>query len=291
MDIQDLKCFLTVCKYMNFTKAGQELHFSQQGISKIIKQMESSLGVPLFVRERSKLRLTEYGSYLYPMAKKLCDEYQTLTDNMHSFIAKDNEKLKIAIPRGMTWELIGSQLQNFYNHFDNAQLLITQTDDLGVEKALLNGDADIGFCIAPISSELFTLHKIHRENTHYMISTQNPLSEKSELSIDDMRNEKFIGFGARNKGHDTLKNYCREVGFEPVLYAEVDDMNILYQMVKENRGIGFYVGNPANASLIDGIKLVRDVSANWYWEIILATSRLHKLRPADKAFIKEFHDW
>ena len=146
MDIQDLKCFLTVCKYMNFTKAGQELHFSQQGISKIIKQMESSLGVPLFVRERSKLRLTEYGSYLYPMAKKLCDEYQTLTDNMHSFIAKDNEKLKIAIPRGMTWELIGSQLQNFYNHFDNAQLLITQTDDLGVEKALLKANYPLMIC-------------------------------------------------------------------------------------------------------------------------------------------------
>ena len=291
MDIQDLKCFITVCKYMNFTKAGQELHFSQQGISKIIKHIEASLGVPLFFRDRSKLRLTEYGAYLYPMAKKLCDEYQALSDNMKAFIAKDNEKLKIAIPRGMTWELIGRRLKNFYKHFDGAQLSISQTDDIGVEKALLDGTADIGFCIAPVSEETFTTHKTHRENTHYMISTQNPLSKKNELSIRDMRREKFIGFGARNKGHDTLKDYCKAEGFEPILYAEVDDMNILYQMVRENQGIGFYVGDPADASLIDGIKLVRDVSAGWYWEIVLATSRMHKLRTIDKAFIEEFHDW
>lgn len=291
MDIQSLKCFITVCKYMNFTKAGQELHFSQQGISKIIKRMETLLGVPLFVRDGSKLRLTEYGTYLYPMAQKLCDEYQALIDSMDAFIAKDNETLRIAIPRGMTWELIGGQLQSFYNHFDGAQLSISQMDDRGVEKALLDGSADIGFCIAPISSEAFTIYKAHRENTHYMISTKNPLSEKNELSIRDMRGEKFIGFGAMNKGHDTLKHYCQAEGFEPILCAEVDDMNILYQMVRENQGIGFYVGNPANAALVDGIKIVRDISAGWYWEIVLATSSMHKLRPIDKAFIKEFHDW
>lgn len=291
MDIQDLKCFITVCKYMNFTKAGKELHFSQQGISKIIKHMEASLGVPLFIRTSSKLHLSEYGEYLYPMAKRLCDEYQAMDDNIKAFIARDNNTLRIAIPRGMTWELIGSQLQSFYEHFDSAQLQISQADDLGVEKALLDGTADIGFCIAPVSSDLFAIHKTHRENTHYMISTQNPLSRKDELSIRDMRGEKFIGFGARNKGHDTLKKHCEAEGFEPALYAEVDDMNILYQMVKENQGIGFYVGNPASASLIDGIKLVRDISAGWYWEIILATSRMHILRPIDEAFISEFNEW
>lgn len=291
MDIQDLKCFITVCKYMNFTKAGSELHFTQQGVSKIIKQMECSLGVPLFVRENSKLRLTEYGTYLYPMAKNLCDEFKILNENMDSFIARDNGKLRIAIPRGMTWELIGSQLQSFYNHYTDAQLLISQTDDIGVEKALLEGTADIGFCIAPISSESFTIHKVCRADTYYMISTQNPLSQKDKLSIRDMRKEKFIGFGAQNKGHDTLKRFCESEGFEPVLYAEVDDMNILYQMVRENRGIGFYVGYPEKISPIEGIKLVRDVSEGWYWEIILATSAHHELRPIDKAFIKEFHDW
>ena len=291
MDIQDLNCFITVCKYMNFTKAGKELHFSQQGISKIIKHLESSLGVPLFIRENSKLRLTEYGTYLYPMAKNLCDEFKALNKNMDSFIARDNGKLRIAIPRGMTWELIGGQLQNFYNHNADAQLLISQTDDLGVEKALSDGTADVGFCVAPISSESFVSHRSYRADTYYMISTQNPLSDKDELSVRDMRKEKFIGFGARNKGHDTLKRYCEAEGFEPVLYAEVDDMNILYQMVRENRGIGFYVGYPEKASPIDGIKLVRDVSAGWYWEIILATGAHHELRPIDKAFIKEFHDW
>ncbi|MDO4313493.1 MAG: LysR family transcriptional regulator [Eubacteriales bacterium] len=291
MDIQDLKCFITVCKYMNFTKAGRELHFSQQGISKIIKHLELSLGVPLFFRENSKLRLTDYGNYLYPMAKNICDEFKALNDNMNSFIAKDNNKLKIAIPRGMTWELIGSQLQNFYNHNSTAQLIICQADDLGVEEALLNGEVDIGFCIAPISSECFTIHKSYKAHTHYMISTQNPLSKKNVLSIRDMKGEKFIGFGPQNKGHDTLKKQCEAANFEPVLYAEVDDMNILYQMVKENQGIGFYVGNPANATPIEGITIIRDVSDGWFWELLLATRKQHELRSIDKNFIKEFHNW
>ena len=41
-----LKCYITVCRYMSFTKAANQLLITQQGISKIISRMEEELDVP-----------------------------------------------------------------------------------------------------------------------------------------------------------------------------------------------------------------------------------------------------
>ena len=56
--------FLTVCRYMNFTRAAEELHITQPGVSKHIRQLEEVYQVRLFTYEGKKLQLTEAGRVL-----------------------------------------------------------------------------------------------------------------------------------------------------------------------------------------------------------------------------------
>lgn len=56
--------FLTVCRHMNFTRAAEELHITQPGVSKHIRQLEEVYQVRLFTYEGKKLQLTEAGRVL-----------------------------------------------------------------------------------------------------------------------------------------------------------------------------------------------------------------------------------
>ena len=53
-----LRCFDASARHGSFTLAAQEVHLTQSAVSHQILGLEAQLGLPLFVRSRSGLRLT-----------------------------------------------------------------------------------------------------------------------------------------------------------------------------------------------------------------------------------------
>ena len=65
MDFRKIEYFLTVAKYLNFSRASEEIHISHQALSKQIRLLEDELGTVLFERSTTKVALTEVGKRLY----------------------------------------------------------------------------------------------------------------------------------------------------------------------------------------------------------------------------------
>ena len=53
MDIKDLKVFHTIAKEESIAKASRILYMTPQGISKIVKNLETEMGCRLFTRNKS----------------------------------------------------------------------------------------------------------------------------------------------------------------------------------------------------------------------------------------------
>jgi len=71
VDIVALKTFLEVAKTHHFGHAAENLFVSQSTVSARIRTLEESLGVTLFVRERSNIHLSTSGEALVPHAKSI----------------------------------------------------------------------------------------------------------------------------------------------------------------------------------------------------------------------------
>ncbi len=66
--------FLTVCRYMNFTKAASELHITQPAVSHHIHYLENRYGVRLFDYNGKKVNLTEAGKVFLSAAITMKDD-------------------------------------------------------------------------------------------------------------------------------------------------------------------------------------------------------------------------
>ena len=71
MDLADLLIFKTVAEAGGIVKAAGRLHRVQSNVTTRIKQLEASIGVPLFVREKQRLHLSPQGQMLLVYADKL----------------------------------------------------------------------------------------------------------------------------------------------------------------------------------------------------------------------------
>ncbi len=66
--------FLAVAEHGSFTRAASALHVSQPALSQQIRQLEESLGVPLFDRSGRTIRLTDAGEVWRQYASRALQE-------------------------------------------------------------------------------------------------------------------------------------------------------------------------------------------------------------------------
>ncbi|MFC5529543.1 LysR family transcriptional regulator [Cohnella yongneupensis] len=71
MTLYQLEVFLAVIQTGSFTRAGELLHTSQSGVSHSIADLEKELGIVLFTRNRSLIKLTDAGEQILPHAREI----------------------------------------------------------------------------------------------------------------------------------------------------------------------------------------------------------------------------
>lgn len=73
MTIQQLRCFVSVSKTLNFARAAALLHVTQPAVTHQIQTLERELGVPLLDRIQKRVALTPAGRVFYEDAVEILD--------------------------------------------------------------------------------------------------------------------------------------------------------------------------------------------------------------------------
>src|SRR6478736_1828012 len=81
MTLVQLRYFVTTATRRSMTEASADLHVAQSAVSTAIAQLERTLGVQLFVRQRSKgLALTDAGEQLLRDARSLLAQVDEMAE-------------------------------------------------------------------------------------------------------------------------------------------------------------------------------------------------------------------
>ena len=70
MELRHLRFFVTVAEEQHFSRAADRLRTSQPYVSRRIRDLERELGVPLLVRSKRHVELTEAGQALFEEARQ-----------------------------------------------------------------------------------------------------------------------------------------------------------------------------------------------------------------------------
>lgn len=85
METSILNEFLTLEETNSFSKAARQMQISQATLSRHIRQLEDSYGVPLFERTTQKMKLTPYGEALVVYAKNILENEHSLNAILNEF--------------------------------------------------------------------------------------------------------------------------------------------------------------------------------------------------------------
>lgn len=288
MNMYQLNCFITVCRFMSFTRAADTLVITQQGISKIISRMEEEIGVPLFTRRNSKLELTEYGKLFLSSSLSILREYNSVIEQLNMMRSKADAGLNLYIPSGMMNVFPLERIESFGKDHPEINLKLFQTADVECENALISGAADLAFCTLPLDPKVFTIHQEKTFPVYFMLSRYHPLAQYHELSVSQLRRERFITIDSANKCGDDFNARCRKAGFSPITFMRTSDMHLIYDLCQKNAGISFHIGNAQDVP--EDLLLIPETPEN-VWHVGLATLSVRKPSPQVELFLSYFENW
>lgn len=283
-----LKCYITVCRYMSFTKAANQLLITQQGISKIISRMEEELDVPLFVRQNMKLELTDYGKLFLNSAIGILREYNSVTEQLAQMREQNVASLNIYLPTGMMHVFTLDAFSRFRDSYTEINLNLQQASDIECENALVSGKADVAFCAMPVDTNVFTVHATKSQPVYFLVSRKNPLSRCRTINVSQLRDEQFITIDADNKCGDGFVSRCEQAGYTPKVYMRTADTHLIGELCRENAGISFYIGEPVD--IPEGVAVIPEDPMNT-WDVGIVTLAYRKPSKLAEEFISFFKNW
>ena len=140
-----LRQFLAVVDGGSFTRAAAALHLTQPSLSGGIAQLEQQLGTRLFVRERRRIRLTEAGNALLPLARDIERTFHAIESRVSSLPAPVRP-----IRLGVLETVSGALLEALVAAYRGAEPLeLIEGPEREIHSALANGSIDIALTIMP----------------------------------------------------------------------------------------------------------------------------------------------
>lgn len=281
MNNDHLDYFLAVCEEGTIARAAEHLFISPQGLGKALRLLEQSLGVVLFVGEGDDRRLTEYGEALRLFAIRMTNEREALERRFAEITGAERETVVVAFSYGVLESLGVFIVADFAETDNKISVDYVEVPDFTCEEMLLERRADIGFTVAPFHCELDTV-ELRRERSCLWVGPGNPLYNKEQADIPDLRDQRIAMIGHGMKMRDTLPALCRANGFSLDVAYSSPEMGTVKHLAGKN-GIASLTVEHENISRPTEIHSVHLVGVDWTYGV--STVRGRTLSPAQQRFV------
>ena len=238
MELRNLITFIYVAELGSFTKAAEQLGYSQSTVSFQIKQLEDELGCLLFERINHTITLTEQGHELVSYAHQV----RALTEDFKETLAKEDLKghLHIVTPDSVCEEMISAHYADFHRKYPSIYIRFSTGDSGNMLHMLDRNEADVIITLDHhLYNKDYVVAKEQKIPMHFVASSESKFAHCKGLSIKDIIEEPFVlteyGQGYRRGFDRELAKKSLEI--TPVL--EIGRTDIITSVIMENDMISF----------------------------------------------------
>lgn len=235
MSITRYQIFARTAACGSFSKAAEEMNFTQSGVSHAVQALESELGVTLLSRNRGGVVLTADGRALLPHIQKLCDDYRTLVQAANELRGMDTGIVKVATFSSVSAQWLPSILKSFGQQYPGIEFEVMDSDYYGQsEEWIQQGKADCGFLRLPSLRHLQT-YDLYLDELQVIVPWDHPQVGCDVFPLESLAAEPFIRL---EEGDDyEITAALDDLGIRPnVRYTAREDRTIL-AMVSKGLGI------------------------------------------------------
>lgn len=237
-NLRTLRYFLVLAEELHFGRAAKRLNMSQPPLSQQIRQLEDSLGCPLFSRSHHNVELTTAGHVFREQVPAIFAQLEKAVTVARQTAAGQVGRLEIGIISSSLVGVVPAALERFRECYPDTQWTLHELPPNQQIEGLLEKRIDICLFRMPPRHEGLHQEMIMEEELMIALPHAHPLAACASLDLADLRDQPFVMFGLqKSRFADFLYASCVKAGFVPQIRQQVVEVQTLLSLVGANMGV------------------------------------------------------
>ena len=230
MDTKKLEALAAAVEYGSFTRAAENLGYTQSGLTHMMNSLEKDIGFPVLLRGRQGVRLTPAGERIFPLIRNLLVADEALGREIGRINTNREPHLIVLVLRQRRQQVI----QQFRHNHPGVDVEIRMGNIEDVFHWVSEDKMDLGFASR---QEGMTLEWVRLRDDPLLaiLPPDYDLDGRHSFPVEGFSGEEFLmpslGF------HQDILRVMRGGGAEPVYRSPQVSDNVIISMVEHGLGL------------------------------------------------------
>ena len=210
MTLTDLKYIVALARERHFGRAAEQCHVSQPTLSVAIKKVEEQLGVLLFERGTSDIKITELGRRVVEQAQRVLVEASQIKQIAQAGKDPLGGTLRVGAIYTIGPYLFPRLIPRVKVLAPRMPLLIEENYTASLLEALKRGDIDVAILALPFAHPGVVVQPIYSEPFRVLMPADHAWAQQQAVGPQQLAEDQLLLLGAGNCFRDQVLEVCPE---------------------------------------------------------------------------------
>lgn len=290
MNSRQLHYAILLSKTLNFSQVAEKLNISQPALSKQILALENELGVKLFDRSSTPLKMTPAGEHFVAQAETLLYKENQLLRSMEQFRSGEAGTLTIGTTPFRSTFMLPDMLRQMREAFPNIQLRLIEEPSAALRQDAADGQFDFAIVNLPVDDSLLETIPLEPDQLVLVI----PTAMKTELlpnvsdtvSFEECADIPFVVVSTTQEMRHLFDKMCIRANITPTIAVEAINLTTVWAVARAGGAATILPKQFVSNMPQDGLTVLNIENAPYIRQPVVAYRRDHVLTAAAKCAIR-----
>ena len=237
MHIENFKIFSDLVESESFSRAAKLNGITQSAVSQQLRAMEKHFNILIVDRSQKQFRLTREGQKLFQSAKEILYLYEKLNSELQEMKKVISGTIHISTVYSIGLHELPPYVKVFLTKYPEVNIRVEYRRANNVYEDVLSNSIDLGLVAYPQKHKQLEVLPFHDDILVLVVSPEHPLAKKKMINLEDIAEQKFIGFEPDIPTRKATDQIFREANLEIEPVMEFDNVETVKRAVEINAGI------------------------------------------------------
>jgi LysR family transcriptional regulator, regulator for metE and metH len=238
LEVRHLKLIQAIAEEGSVTGAGGRLHLTQSALSHQLRDIESRLGSPLFLRLNKRMALTPAGERLLKSARTILDHLKVTEEEIRRLGADTEGVLRIAVECYTCYHWLPSLLamRSFREKYRRVEVRILAEATRRPLDWLLEGKLDLAIVSGAPRDRRLLQRPLFQDELVAVMRPDHPLASRPHLRPADFADQHLLIYSTPEE-NIFMQRLLLPAGIVPAKVTQVQLTEAIVELVKAGLGI------------------------------------------------------
>jgi LysR family transcriptional regulator for metE and metH len=287
IELRHLRTLVALRDTGSLVEAADKVFLTQSALSHQIKELESRIGCPLFVRKTRPVRFTSAGSRLLRLADEVLPLVHSSELDLVRLAGGESGRIFMAIECHSCFEWLLPAIDSYRDRWPDVEMDIASGFHFAPLPALARGDLDLVITADPLEELGVYYYPLFSYEAQLALSKEHPLVAKPWVEPGDLASEVLISYPVDRARLDIFKNFLEPAAVEPKRVRHAELTTMIVQLVVSGRGVACLPNWALYEYNAKDYLVVKSLGEEGVWPTLFAAVRKDQ---ADAPFMQGFFE-